>query len=71
MTDMASMHAQHTATGPAAEAGGLAVAASGMLLSPHRTTLQPGHPTAFTFRILDHTGQPVTSLSSSLSASCT
>jgi hypothetical protein len=24
--------------------------------------LQPGHPNAFTFRILDHTGQPVTSL---------
>jgi hypothetical protein len=21
--------------------------------------LPPGHPTAFTFRILDHTGQPV------------
>jgi hypothetical protein len=60
MNDMPSTHAQHTASG-SVEAGGLTVAASGLVLSLDRTRLQPGHPTPFTFRILDHTGQPVTS----------
>jgi hypothetical protein len=60
MNDMPSTHAQHPASG-SVEAGGLTVAASGLVLSLDRTRLQPGHPTPFTFRILDHTGQPVTS----------
>jgi hypothetical protein len=70
MNDMTSMHAQHTATGPAAEAGGLAVAASGVLLSPNWTTLHQD-----TDRL--HLGHPRPhwaardSLSSSMSASCT
>jgi hypothetical protein len=34
MNDVTSMHAQRTAMGPAAEVSGLAVAASGVLLSP-------------------------------------
>ena len=34
MNDVTSMHAQCIAMGPAAEVSGLAVAASGVLLSP-------------------------------------
>jgi hypothetical protein len=59
--DMTSMHAQHAASGPAAAGSGLAVEANGLLLSPDRTVLQAGQPTAFSFRILDQAGQPVTS----------
>jgi hypothetical protein len=55
------MHAAHAAMGPSAEIGGLAVAASGVLLSSHPTRLEPEHPTPFTFRILDQSGQPLTS----------
>ena len=39
-----------------------AAATSGLLLGPDRIGLPPGHLNAFTFRILDYTGQPVTSL---------
>jgi hypothetical protein len=60
MDHMATAHTEHTASG-SAEVGGLAVAASGLLLSPDRTRFQPSHATEFTFRILDHTGEPVTS----------
>jgi hypothetical protein len=60
MDDMPSTHAMHRAGG-SAQAGGLAVAANGLLLSPDRTRLRPGQATDFTFRILDHAGQPVTS----------
>jgi hypothetical protein len=58
---MTSMHAAHAAMGPSAEVRGLAVAASGVLLSSHPTRLEPGRPTPFTFRILDQSGQPLTS----------
>ena len=58
---MTGRHAQHSATGPAAEASGLAVATNELLLSPDRTVVQPGHPNLFTFRVLDRTGRPVTS----------
>jgi hypothetical protein len=61
MKDMAGMHAAHGVMGTQAEPGGLAVAAGGVMLISHPTRFQPGHPTQFTFRILDQSGQPLTS----------
>jgi hypothetical protein len=46
--------------GHTAEPGGLAVAAGGYTLAPLVTRLRPGQPARFSFRILDHSGQPVT-----------
>jgi hypothetical protein len=61
MNGMTDMQADHTAMGHAAGASGLAVAAGGYRLSPDRTRFAPTHPSQFDFRVLDHTGQPVTS----------
>jgi hypothetical protein len=61
MQDMAGMHAAPVAMEATAEPGGLAVAAGGVLLSSHPTRFEPGHPTPFTFRVLDQSGQPLTS----------
>jgi hypothetical protein len=61
MKDMTSMQTAHAAMGQSAAFGGLAVAASGVLLSSHPTRLEPGHPTLFSFRLLDQSGQPLTS----------
>jgi hypothetical protein len=58
---MTSIHAAHGAMGPGNETGGLAVAASGALLSAHPIQLDPGRRTLFSFRILDQGGQPLTS----------
>jgi hypothetical protein len=61
MESMTSLHAAHAAMGPRAELGGVTVAASGLLLSSHPTRLTPGQATPFSFRILDPSGQPLTS----------
>jgi hypothetical protein len=61
MKDMAGMHAAHAAVGANVEPGGLAIAGGGVLLSPHPTRFEPGHPAQFTFRILDQSGQPLSS----------
>jgi hypothetical protein len=55
-----SSHTGHTAMGHAAGPSGLAVASSAYLLDPAGTRFQPGQPARFSFRILDHEGQPVT-----------
>jgi hypothetical protein len=61
LKDMTSMHAAHAAMGPSAEVRGLAVAAGSLLLSSHPTRFELGRATPFTFRILDQSGQSITS----------
>ena len=61
MESMTSPHAAHAAMGPSAELGGVTVAASGLLLSAQPIRLTAGQATPFSFRILDPSGQPLTS----------